>query len=61
MKEGERDNKLQVGFLIASGVLVTTGVVLYVVGRPDAAREHATDKTVRVAPTANGFAVFGRF
>jgi hypothetical protein len=61
MKEGERDNNLQLGFLVASGVLVTTGVVLYVVGRPDGASEHATDKTVHVTPTANGFAVFGRF
>ena len=61
MKEGERDNNLQLGFLVASGVLVTTGIVLYVVGRPDAVRERATDKTVRVTPTANGFAVFGRF
>jgi tetratricopeptide (TPR) repeat protein len=62
MAEGERDNRRQVGFLVASGVLVATGVVLYVVGRPDAAPEHASDKTaIRVAPTANGFAVFGRF
>ncbi len=61
MKQGERDNQLQVGYLIASGVLVTTGVVLYVVGRPDAI-EHASDKTaVHVAPTANGVAVFGQF
>jgi tetratricopeptide (TPR) repeat protein len=58
--EGERDNRLQAGFLIASGVLVATGVVLYVIGRPDAT-EHATDKTVRVAPTGNGVVVFGRF
>lgn len=60
MTEGERDNRLQVSYLIASGVLVTAGVVLYVVGRPDAT-EHASDKTVRVAPTANGAVVFGRF
>jgi tetratricopeptide (TPR) repeat protein len=58
--EGERDNRLQAGFLIASGVLVATGVVLYVIGRPDAT-EHATDKVVRVAPTGNGVVVFGRF
>lgn len=62
MSDGERDNRLQVGFLIGSGVLVATGVVLYVVGRSDAAPEHASDKTVvHVAPTANGFAVSGRF
>ena len=58
--EGERDNRLQAGFLIASGVLVATGVVLYVIGRPDAT-EHATDKTVHVAPAGNGVVVFGRF
>jgi tetratricopeptide (TPR) repeat protein len=60
MQEGERDNRLQAGYLIASGVLLATGVVLYVIGRPDAT-EHASDKTVGVAPTANGAVVFGRF
>jgi len=60
MSEGERDNRLQVTYLVASGVLVAAGVVLYVVGRPDAP-EHASDRTVRVAPTANGAVVFGRF
>jgi hypothetical protein len=59
--EGEHDNRLQVGFLVASGVLVATGVMLYVVGRPDAT-EHASDKTVvYVAPAANGVTVLGRF
>lgn len=62
MKEGERDNSLQIGFLVASGVLVTTGVVLYVVSRPDGTPEHGGDKTaVHVTPTTNGLAVFGRF
>lgn len=62
MREGDRDNNLQIGFLVAGGVLVATGVVLYVVSRPDGAPEHSTDKTVvHVAPTGNGFAVFGRF
>ncbi len=60
MQEGEHDNRLQAGYLIASGVLVATGVVLYVIGRPDAT-EHASDKTVRIAPTANGAVMFGRF
>jgi hypothetical protein len=60
MQEGERDNRRQAGYLIASGVLVAAGVVLYVVGRPDAT-EHASDKMVRVVPTANGAVVFGRF
>ena len=60
MQEGERDNRLQAGYLIASGVLVAAGVVLYVVGRPDAT-EHTSDRIVRVVPTANGAVVFGRF
>jgi hypothetical protein len=58
--EGEHDNRLAIGFLVASGVLVTTGVVLYVVGRPDTP-EHTGDKTVVVAPAGNGVTVFGRF
>jgi hypothetical protein len=62
MQEGERDNRLQIGFLVASGVLVTTGVVLYLISRPDEAPEHDSDGTaIRVTPTTNGFAVFGRF
>jgi hypothetical protein len=58
--EGERDNRLQVTYLVVTGVLIATGVVLYVVGRPDTI-EHASDKTVVVAPAANGITVFGRF
>lgn len=62
MKEGDRDNTLAIGFLVTSGVLVTTGVVLYVVSRPDGAAERGGEKTaIRVTPTTNGFAVFGRF
>jgi tetratricopeptide (TPR) repeat protein len=57
---GQRYENMQIGFLVAGGVLATTGVVLYVISRPDGA-EH-TDKTaISVAPTTNGFAVFGRF
>jgi hypothetical protein len=62
MKEGDRDNSLAIGFLVASGVLVTTGVVLYVVSRPDGTTEHNGDKAaIHVTPTTNGVAVFGRF
>ena len=32
---GQRYENLQIGFLIASGVLATTGIVLYVISRPD--------------------------
>ena len=59
-RRGQLYENLQVGSLIAGGVLVTAGVVLYVVGRPGSS-EQATDKTVRVAPTANGIVVFGSF
>lgn len=62
MQDGERDNAYQVGFLVASGLLVTTGIVMYVMSRPDGAPEHTSDKTaIHVTPTANGVAVFGRF
>lgn len=62
MQDGERDNAYQIGFLVASGLLVTTGIVMYVMSRPDGAPEHASDKTaIHVTPTANGVAVFGRF
>jgi tetratricopeptide (TPR) repeat protein len=57
---GDAYNRLQVISFIGSGVLVTTGVVLFVLSRPDAPER--TDKpTVSVAPTTNGLAVFGRF
>ncbi|HEY6179692.1 MAG TPA: hypothetical protein VIX73_34795, partial [Kofleriaceae bacterium] len=59
-RRGEAYNRLQVISLIGGGVLITTGVVLFVVSRPDAPPER--DRTaVRVVPTSNGLAVFGRF
>jgi len=61
MKEGNRDNSYETTALVASGVLLVTGVVLYVVSRPDGTTERSTDKTVHVTPTTNGLAVFGRF
>jgi hypothetical protein len=57
---GQRYENMQIGFLVAGGVLVTTGVVLYMVSRPDGA-ERADKTTISVAPTTNGFAVFGQF
>jgi tetratricopeptide (TPR) repeat protein len=57
---GQRYENLQIGFLIASGVLATTGVVLYVISRPDGS-DHGQERTIAVAPTANGMTVFGRF
>jgi tetratricopeptide (TPR) repeat protein len=60
--EGQHDEDLQIGFLIAGGVLVTTGVILYSLGRSSGAPEHTADKAVvHVVPTTNGFAVLGRF
>ncbi|HEX7837096.1 MAG TPA: tetratricopeptide repeat protein [Kofleriaceae bacterium] len=61
MKQGDRDNSLAIGFLVASGVLVTTGVVLYVVSRPDGAERTSDKAAIHVTPTTNGLAVFGRF
>jgi hypothetical protein len=46
-------------------VLVTTGVVMFVMGRSDESSKRSTDKTdkttVMVTPTTDGFAVFGTF
>jgi hypothetical protein len=59
-KRGEDYNRNEVISLVASGALVTTGVVLFVLSRPDAP-EHTDKPVVGVAPTTNGLAVFGRF
>lgn len=58
-KQGQRAENYQVIGLIAGGVLVTTGIICYVVGRSDESSRRTT--TVQVTPTTNGFAVFGRF
>jgi tetratricopeptide (TPR) repeat protein len=58
-RRGQAYENLQVGFLIAGGVLVTAGTILFVVGRSDSSRT-PSDK-VTVAPTTNGFVVSGRF
>jgi tetratricopeptide (TPR) repeat protein len=58
-RRGQAYENLQVGFLIAGGVLVTAGTILFVVGRSDSPRS-PRDK-VTVAPTTNGFVVSGRF
>jgi hypothetical protein len=60
-KNGQSYENVQIGALIAGGVMLTAGVVLYVVSRTDAQTERATDKTVRLSPTTNGFVVYGRF
>ena len=61
-RRGQAYENLQIGFLAAGGVLVVTGAILYVVGRPDESSKRSSDKTtVTVTPTTNGFAVFGTF
>ena len=57
---GQHYENMQIGFLVAGGVLATTGVVLYMISRPDAGAERDRT-TIGVAPTTNGVAVFGRF
>lgn len=57
--DGQHHENLQVAFLIGGGVAVTTGIVLYVLGRPSAPDHERT--ALRVTPTSNGFAVSGRF
>ncbi|TMQ04489.1 MAG: tetratricopeptide repeat protein [Deltaproteobacteria bacterium] len=58
---GQRYENMQIGFLVAGGVLVTAGVVLYIISRPDGSGERSDRTVVRVAPTTNGVAVFGQF
>lgn len=61
-RRGQLYENIQIGSLIAGGVLVTSGVILYVVGRSSAPAEVPGDRSVvQVAPTTNGFVVFGRF
>lgn len=61
-RRGQRYEALQIAGLIAGGVLVTGGVIMFVVGRPSGSSGDARDKaSVGVAPTRNGLAVFGRF
>jgi hypothetical protein len=60
-KNGQSYENVQIGALIAGGVMLSAGVVMYVVSRSDAHTESATDKTVRVSPTTNGVVVYGRF
>jgi tetratricopeptide (TPR) repeat protein len=59
-RRGQRYEDVQIFTLIGGGVLLTTGVVLYMLSRQDTA-DHAGDKTVRLVPTRNGVAVLGRF
>jgi hypothetical protein len=60
-KNGQSYENVQIGAMIAGGVMLTAGVVLYVVSRSDATTERASERTVRLSLTTNGFAVYGRF
>jgi hypothetical protein len=59
---GQAYENRQIGFLIGGGVLIAAGAVLYFVGSSDADETSEPSKAmVRVTPTTNGVAVFGRF
>jgi hypothetical protein len=59
-RRGQRNENLQIGFLVVGGVLVTAGVVMFAFGR--ASGEPDADQTVvRVVPTTNGVVVHGQF
>jgi hypothetical protein len=59
---GRSYNALAIGGFVASGVLVATGAILFVVSRPSTSVEPSHDKSViGLSPTTNGFAVFGTF
>jgi tetratricopeptide (TPR) repeat protein len=61
-RRGQAYENLQIGFLAGSVALVTTGAILFFVGRSDESSKRSSDKTmVNVTPTTNGFAVFGTF
>jgi len=58
---GQRYEDWQIGCLIASGVALTAGVVVYVAGRPDSSEHRADKVAVGITPTHNGVSLFGRF
>jgi hypothetical protein len=59
-RRGQLFENIQIGGLIAGGVLVTTATILYVSSR-SRSREPSSDSVVTVAPTSNGVVVYGRF
>jgi len=61
-RRGQAYENLQIGFLAGGVALVTTGAILFFVGRSDESSRRSSDKAmVNVTPTTNGFAVFGTF
>jgi len=57
---GQHYENLQIAAMISGGVLLATGTILYLVDRSGSS-ENRNRTAVRVTPTTNGFAVFGRF
>jgi tetratricopeptide (TPR) repeat protein len=60
-RDGQHNENLQIGFLVAGGVLAASGVVMFALGRSSSAPEPTDPGVVRVVPTSNGVAVRGRF
>lgn len=60
-RRGQLYENIQIGGLIAGGVLVTTATILYVSSRSRSRGEASSDSAVTVAPTTNGVVVLGRF
>jgi tetratricopeptide (TPR) repeat protein len=61
-RRGQSYENVQIGALVAGGVAVTAGVILYVLSRSDSPSERPGDKAaLTVSPTTNGFVVLGRF
>jgi len=60
-RRGQSDENRQIGFLIGGGVLVTTGAILFWLGRSDGSSSRPADAALRLSPTTNGFTVSGLF
>jgi tetratricopeptide (TPR) repeat protein len=68
-KRGQRYEYLQIGGLVGGGVLVGVGIYLYLhsssaseqADKPAKSDKAKDERVVRVTPTTNGVAVFGRF
>jgi tetratricopeptide (TPR) repeat protein len=58
--EGQHDEDLQIGFMVAGGALVATGVIMYALGRSSGS-EPSDKAAVHLVPTRSGLAVLGRF
>lgn len=64
-RRGQHYQDLQIGALAGGGALVVGGIVLYLLNRPGepehSERSDRHDKSISIAPTSNGFVVFGKF